>query len=266
MDSQNNNEINNTEIDTKNDKIAKDAVPHLLTQLHPLKITLLYKDIFNQYITKIIELKKYSENDTLKDISKKINVAYRRVDTKHSTTCAYMFLYEGKRLPTDVELETLLSMQNLNFNRDEPIIALLKQPSKIPMGMMSTMLELFGGLSSAINGNDDNNDNNNDGDDNDDNDNESEDYSDCDESISPNCRHINDNNNNDNNENNDNNDDNYDSDEGEDVDVNTSINGGNFQENMITLTNMGFTNEDSIYALVSSGGSLDLAVSLLIPG
>ena len=195
--------------------------------------------MFNQYITKIIELKKYSENDTLKDISKKINVAYRRSDTKHPTTCNYMFLYEGKQLSTNVPLKKLLLMKNLNFNRNDPIIVLQKQPIKYPIDIMTSMLELFSDLGNTINDNGDNN--------------EREDYNDSDS---------------------DDNNNNNESGMGEHVqeteisaneDVNTSINGENFQENMITLTNMGFTNEDAMCALVSSGGSLDLAVTILIP-
>ena len=115
MDSQNNIEINTKKI--------KDA--SLPTQL-PLKIALLYKDVFSQYITKIIELKKYSENDTLKDISKQINVAYRRVDTKHPLNCTYMFLYEGNELSQSVPLKKALSIKHVNFKRDGFIIAFYK--------------------------------------------------------------------------------------------------------------------------------------------
>ena len=236
------NSIDNIEITNE----IKDEIPSpypLPNPLQPLKMTLLYKDMFNQYITKIIELKKYSENDTLKDISKKINVAYRRSDTKHPTTCKYMFLYEGKQLSTHVPLKKLLSMKNLNFNRNDPIIVLQKQPIKYPIDIMTSMLELFGDLGSTNNDNGDNN--------------ESEDYNDSDSD--------------DNNDNNDNNDNESGMEEHEETEisahegVNTSVNGENFQENMITLTNMGFTNEDAMCALVSSGGSLDLAVTLLIP-
>jgi hypothetical protein len=232
MDSINNIEITNE----KGDIPSPYPLPN---PLQPLKMTLLYKDMFNQYITKIIELKKYSENDTLKDISKKINVAYRRSDTKHPTTCNYMFLYEGKQLSTNVPLKKLLLMKNLNFNRNDPIIVLQKQPIKYPIDIMTSMLELFSDLGNTINDNGDNN--------------EREDYNDSDS---------------------DDNNNNNESGIGEHVqeteisaneDVNTSINGENFQENMITLTNMGFTNEDAMCALVSSGGSLDLAVTLLIP-
>lgn len=258
MNSQDNTGINNTEII----KYVKSSSlsPSLPTQLQPLKFTLLYKDVFNQYITKIIELKKYSEDDTLKDISKNINVAYRRVDTKHSTKCIYMFLYEGKSLSNTLPLKKLLSLKYLNFNRDEPIIALQKQPPDIPIDVMTTMLELFGSISGTISDYD--NDVNN-----------SEQDSDDDENTS-NRDNNNDNNDNDNDggnigehthETDDLNSENN-TDEGGDRYVNTSINGENFQENMITLTNMGFTNEDAMCALVSSGGSLDLAVSLLIPG
>ena len=232
MDSINNIEISN---EIKGDIPSPYPLPN---PLQPLKMTLLYKDMFNQYITKIIELKKYSENDTLKDISKKINVAYKRSDTTHPTTCNYMFLYEGKQLSTNVPLKKLLLMKNLNFNRNDPIIVLQKQPIKYPIDIMTSMLELFSDLGNTINDNGDNN--------------EREDYNDSDSD---------DNNNNE-------------SGMGEHVqeteisaneDVNTSINGENFQENMITLTNMGFTNEDAMCALVSSGGSLDLAVTILIP-
>jgi hypothetical protein len=232
MDSINNIEITNE----KGDIPSPYPLPN---PLQPLKMTLLYKDMFNQYITKIIELKKYSENDTLKDISKKINVAYRRSDTKHPTTCNYMFLYEGKQLSTNVPLKKLLLMKNLNFNRNDPIIVLQKQPIKYPIDIMTSMLELFSDLGNTINDNGDNN--------------EREDYNDSDS---------------------DDNNNNNESGMGEHVqeteisaneDVNTSINGENFQENMITLTNMGFTNEDAMCALVSSGGSLDLAVTILIP-
>lgn len=232
MDSINNIEITNE----KGDIPSPYPLPN---PFQPLKMTLLYKDMFNQYITKIIELKKYSENDTLKDISKKINVAYRRSDTKHPTTCNYMFLYEGKQLSTNVPLKKLLLMKNLNFNRNDPIIVLQKQPIKYPIDIMTSMLELFSDLGNTINDNGDNN--------------EREDYNDSDS---------------------DDNNNNNESGMGEHVqeteisaneDVNTSINGENFQENMITLTNMGFTNEDAMCALVSSGGSLDLAVTLLIP-
>jgi len=232
MDSINNIEITNE----KGDIPSPYPLPN---PLQPLKMTLLYKDMFNQYITKIIELKKYSENDTLKDISKKINVAYRRSDTKHPTTCNYMFLYEGKQLSTNVPLKKLLLMKNLNFNRNDPIIVLQKQPIKYPIDIMTSMLELFSDLGNTINDNGDNN--------------EREDYNDSDSD--------------DNNNNNESGMEEHvqETEISANEDVNTSINGENFQENMITLTNMGFTNEDAMCALVSSGGSLDLAVTLLIP-
>ena len=61
-----------------------------------------------------------------------------------------MFLYEGNELSQSVPLKAL-SMKHVNFKRDEPIIALQKQPPKMPINIMKTMLELFGGLGSPVN-------------------------------------------------------------------------------------------------------------------